>query len=133
MLFYGVPLLLFEFFGSNFMSIPSVDITAFLAEDIGTGDITAAIIPASLTATAEVVTREDMVLCGQAWFNAVFTALDADVSINWQADEGTQVASNTVLCQLSGLARGLLTGERTDNVAKFNHEKLPTFGVGSFS
>lgn len=95
------------------MSMPSVDITPFLAEDIGTGDLTAAIIPASLTATAEVVTREPMVLCGQAWFNAVFTALDAGVTINWQAVEGEKVAGNTVLCRLSGLAKGLLSGERT--------------------
>ncbi|MDO9047978.1 MAG: carboxylating nicotinate-nucleotide diphosphorylase [Methylobacter sp.] len=90
-----------------------VEIKSFLEEDIGSGDITAAIIPESMTAEAEVVTREDMVLCGQAWFDAVFKYLDASVNINWLAAEGESVGKNTLLCKLSGLARGLLTGERT--------------------
>ncbi|MGZ5526678.1 MAG: carboxylating nicotinate-nucleotide diphosphorylase [Methylomonas sp.] len=91
----------------------TVEIKPFLEEDIGSGDITAAIIPESMTAEAEVVTREDMVLCGQAWFDAVFKILDADVKINWLATEGEVVGKNTLLCKLSGAARGLLTGERT--------------------
>ncbi|TAN65924.1 MAG: carboxylating nicotinate-nucleotide diphosphorylase [Methylobacter sp.] len=90
-----------------------VNIKSFLEEDIGSGDITAAIIPEAMTAEAEVVTREDMVLCGQAWFDAVFKYLDANVSIEWLASEGEAVGKNTVLCKLSGAARGLLTGERS--------------------
>jgi nicotinate-nucleotide pyrophosphorylase (carboxylating) len=90
-----------------------VDIQPFLDEDIGSGDITAAIIPETMTAEAEVVTREDMVLCGQAWFNAVFKALDANVNIDWLAAEGDAIRKNTALCRLNGSARGLLTGERT--------------------
>jgi len=66
-----------------------------------------------MTAEAEVVTREDMVLCGQAWFDAVFKSLDASVKINWLVAEGEPVGKNTLLCTLSGAARGLLTGERT--------------------
>lgn len=93
--------------------IKMADIKPFLDEDIGSGDITAAIIPEAMTAEAEVVTREDMVLCGQAWFDAVFKALDANVNINWLAAEGEAVGKDTVLCKLSGAARGLLTGERT--------------------
>ncbi|MGZ5075767.1 MAG: carboxylating nicotinate-nucleotide diphosphorylase [Methylobacter sp.] len=93
--------------------LKTVEIQPFLAEDIGSGDITAAIIPEAMTAEAEVVTREDMVLCGQAWFDAVFTHLDANVTIDWLAAEGELVGKNTVLCKLSGSARGLLTGERT--------------------
>lgn len=89
-----------------------VDIEPFLEEDIGSGDITAAIIPEATTAEAEVVTREDMVLCGRAWFDAVFKYLDAGVTINWLAEEGQSVARNTLLCKLSGPARALLTGER---------------------
>lgn len=89
-----------------------VDIEPFLEEDIGSGDITAAIIPVATTAEAEVVTREDMVLCGRAWFDAVFKYLDAGVTINWLAEEGQSVARNTLLCKLSGPARALLTGER---------------------
>ncbi|WP_333873740.1 carboxylating nicotinate-nucleotide diphosphorylase [Methylobacter sp.] len=90
-----------------------IEIKLFLEEDIGSGDITAAIIPESMTAEAEVVTREDMVLCGQAWFDAVFRHLDANVNINWLAGEGESIGKNTLLCKLSGSARGLLTGERT--------------------
>ncbi|MGZ5628564.1 MAG: carboxylating nicotinate-nucleotide diphosphorylase [Methylobacter sp.] len=91
----------------------TAEIKSFLEEDIGSGDITAAIIPESMTAEAEVVTREDMVLCGQSWFDAVFKSLDASVTINWLATEGEAVSKNTLLCKLSGSARGLLTGERT--------------------
>jgi len=90
-----------------------VEIKTFLEEDIGSGDITAAIIPDAMTAEAEVVTREDMVLCGQAWFDAVFRHLDANVNINWLTAEGEPVGKNTLLCKLSGSARGLLSGERT--------------------
>lgn len=90
-----------------------VDITAFLEEDIGSGDITAVIIPESTQATAEVITREDMVLCGQPWFDEVFKTLDTNVTINWLASEGASIDKNTLLCTLSGSARALLTGERT--------------------
>lgn len=90
-----------------------VEIKTFLEEDIGSGDITAAIIPEAMTADAEVVTRENMVLCGRAWFDAVFKHLDANVNINWLAAEGESVGKDTVLCRLNGSARALLTGERT--------------------
>ncbi|MFA5921674.1 MAG: carboxylating nicotinate-nucleotide diphosphorylase [Methylococcaceae bacterium] len=97
------------------MTVPLniIDITSFLDEDIGSGDITAAIIPEAAHAQAEVVTREDMMLCGQAWFDAVLKHLDANVNIIWLAAEGEAVKKNTILCKLSGSARGLLTGERT--------------------
>jgi len=90
-----------------------IDIKHFLDEDIGTGDITAAIIPEDTHAQAEVITREGMILCGQAWFDAIFKHLDAGVNIVWLAAEGETVKKNTTLCKLSGSARGLLTGERT--------------------
>ncbi|TAK60348.1 carboxylating nicotinate-nucleotide diphosphorylase [Methylobacter sp.] len=90
-----------------------VDVKHYLEEDIGSGDITAAIIPESTIAEADVVTREDMVLCGQWWFDKVFNSLDAGVKIDWLVAEGESVGKNTVLCKLSGAARGLLTGERT--------------------
>lgn len=90
-----------------------LDIKSFLDEDIGSGDITAAIIPEETHALAEVVTREDMILCGQAWFDAVFKSLDTNVKIVWLTAEGERVNKNTTLCKLSGSARGLLTGERT--------------------
>lgn len=91
----------------------AIDISIYLAEDLGAGDITAAIIPEATQAQAQVITREDMVLCGQAWFDAVFKKLNADIHIDWQVKEGESVVENTVLCKLQGSARGLLTGERT--------------------
>lgn len=91
----------------------NVNILPFLEEDLGSGDITAAIISEYRQATAELLTREPMVLCGRDWFDAVFKHLDASVSIDWHVAEGDFVAANTKLCTLSGSARGLLTGERT--------------------
>ncbi|MDD5463092.1 MAG: carboxylating nicotinate-nucleotide diphosphorylase [Methylococcales bacterium] len=89
------------------------DIKPFLEEDLGSGDITAGIIPEATYAEAEVVTREDMVLCGKDWFAAVFRHLDVKVGIDWLADEGEFVNSGATLCKLYGPARALLTGERT--------------------
>lgn len=89
------------------------DIRAYLDEDIGSGDLTATIIPESVRAEATVITREAMTLCGQAWFDAVFRQLSADVQIIWQRHEGEAVPTDSVLCQVSGPARALLTGERT--------------------
>lgn len=90
-----------------------IDIKPFLEEDIGTGDITAAIIPLSQQATATVITRETMVLCGTEWFSTVFKHLDKHSQIHWRIQEGQSVSANTVLCRLKGSARALLTGERT--------------------
>jgi nicotinate-nucleotide pyrophosphorylase (carboxylating) len=90
-----------------------LDITSFLEEDIGPGDLTAAIIPDNVTADAEVSAREPMVVCGQAWFDAVFHELDPDVRIDWLCKEGEAVKADVVLCRLAGPARALLTGERT--------------------
>jgi len=92
---------------------PAIDIKPFLDEDIGTGDITAAIIPAETHAVAKVVTREAMVLCGKSWFDAVFEYLDSNVSITWYANEGESLPAGVTLCKLNGQARSLLTGERT--------------------
>ncbi len=89
------------------------EIKNFLAEDIGTGDITARIIPESTLATAKVITRETMVLCGQAWFDSIFKMLNPDINIRWFKAEGAVCEENTVLCELNGSARELLTGERT--------------------
>ena len=90
-----------------------INILPFLEEDLGSGDITAAIISENCQATAELLTREPMVLCGRERFDAVFKQLDPNVVIEWNAQEGESVAANIKLCKLSGLARALLTGERT--------------------
>ncbi len=99
---------------TNVISPYSVaEVAAFLEEDVGTGDVTAAIIPDALLAEATVLTREDTVLCGQAWFDAVFKTLDPTISIEWLESEGSAVKAGTILCHLTGSARRLLTGERT--------------------
>lgn len=89
------------------------EIKTFLDEDVGSGDITASIIPGFTQAKAHVITREKMVLCGQAWFDGVFKALNPDIAINWFKAEGTVCEENTLLCELEGPAKDLLTGERT--------------------
>jgi len=94
-------------------SVSTADIQHFLNEDIGSGDLTAAIIPENLRAQAQVITRETMVVCGQEWFNAVFAALDPAVNIVWQVTEGDTAIAGRRLCSLDGNARALLTGERT--------------------
>lgn len=88
-------------------------VRATLDEDVGSGDITAALIPEEQTASASVICREKAVLCGQAWFNAVFAELDDRININWQARDGDTIEQEQVLCTLSGPARPLLTGERS--------------------
>ncbi|MEO1888693.1 MAG: carboxylating nicotinate-nucleotide diphosphorylase [Cycloclasticus sp.] len=84
----------------------------FLAEDVGTGDLTALVIPEGKMANATVITREATLVCGQAWVSAIFEKIDAAVVINWQVEEGEQAFAGDVLCHLSGPARALLTGER---------------------
>ena len=89
------------------------DIRYYLDEDIGSGDLTASIIPESSKAKAAVVTRDPLVVCGQAWFDAVFKAIDSNVQIDWQVAEAEFNRANTLLCTVHGFSRSLLTGERT--------------------
>jgi len=88
------------------------NVRAALEEDVGAGDLTAQLIPADSQARARVITREDAVLCGTAWFDACFAALDPDIQIDWQAHDGERVAAGQTLCEISGPARALLTAER---------------------
>ena len=90
----------------------SATVARALAEDIGTGDVTAGLIPADKQASATVISREDAVLCGVAWFDEVFSQLDPTVQIEWQYQDGERVAANALLCTLRGSARSILSGER---------------------
>jgi nicotinate-nucleotide pyrophosphorylase (carboxylating) len=92
---------------------PNSTVALALAEDVGGGDLTAALIPEDAQAEATVISRENAILCGVAWFNAVFHQLDARVVIDWQAVDGDRIAPDQWLCTLRGPARALLTGERT--------------------
>lgn len=84
-----------------------------LAEDVGSGDLTAALVPANRRGRATVITRESAVLCGRPWVDEVFRQVDPAVRVAWDADEGAAVEPGQRLCRLEGPARALLTGERT--------------------
>jgi nicotinate-nucleotide pyrophosphorylase (carboxylating) len=84
-----------------------------LEEDVGSGDLTAQLVPVERVANATVITREDGVLCGAAWFTEVFRQLDSRVGVAWSTQDGDGVRAGQVLCTLQGPARAILTGERT--------------------
>ncbi len=84
-----------------------------LEEDIGHGDITAALVAKEATAQARVITREETLICGRPWFDEVFHQLDPNVDVDWQFTEGEKAGIGQVVCQLGGPAQILLTGERT--------------------
>jgi nicotinate-nucleotide pyrophosphorylase (carboxylating) len=84
-----------------------------LAEDVGTGDLTAALIPADLVGRATVITREPAIVCGIPYVDASFGQIDPRVRIEWRIAEGDSAAANQLLFTLEGPARALLTGERT--------------------
>ena len=92
---------------------PNPNVALALAEDVGSGDLTAALIPEHAQAEATVVSREVAILCGTTWFDAVFRQLDPGIAIDWRAADGDRVESEQLLCTLRGPARPLLTGERT--------------------
>ena len=83
-----------------------------LSEDIGTGDITAALIPENCQAVARIICRDKAVICGRPWFDEVFHQLDPTFKLEWQIEEGELVEPNQTLVILKGSARSLLTGER---------------------
>jgi len=89
------------------------NVTAALDEDIGSGDLTAALVPESETARASVITREAAVLAGALWFEAVFRRLDPGVRVTWLREDGATLRAGDTVCHLEGFARPLLTGERT--------------------
>lgn len=88
-------------------------VNAALQEDIGSGDLTASLIPEHSTSTAQVICRETAILCGKPWFNAVFEQLDANITIHWSCDDGDTMQADDLVCSLTGSTRSLLTGERS--------------------
>lgn len=87
-------------------------VRAALAEDIGSGDITAQLIPASQPGQARVITREPMVVCGQPWVDEVMRQVDEQIMVDWHVQEGDSVDGDTTLFLLAGHARSLLSAER---------------------
>lgn len=113
----------------HFVSITEIDMTSIfhlplaqeiqanvrtaLAEDVGPGDLTAQLIPADHKARAQVIVREDAILCGTEWFDACFHQLNPHTRIVWHAQDGDRIRENQLLCEIEGQARTLLTGERS--------------------
>lgn len=89
-----------------------LNIQQALQEDIGDGDITALLTPEDEQATATIISREDMILAGQPWVNALIAAFDPSVQITWLKNDGDLVRANETIFKLSGSARSLLTVER---------------------
>ena len=89
------------------------NVASALNEDVGAGDLTAQLVPENLRAHATVISREDAVLCGSPWFERCFGVLDAGIGIDWRASDGERLTPGQVVCELTGPARALLTGERT--------------------
>ena len=88
------------------------DVTRALAEDLGSGDVTAELLAPDACAQAYVITREAGVLAGSAWFDDCFRRLDAQIEIGWRCADGAHIAPNDTLCTLRGNARALVGAER---------------------
>ncbi len=97
---------------SEFNQLISHQVQTALDEDIGTGDLTAQLVPATQMVNATIIVRESAIICGIAWVNACFKKVDTNVEIIWHVVEGEHVSANQLLCEINGSARSLLTGER---------------------
>lgn len=89
------------------------DVRAALAEDIGSGDLTALMIEPTQQAHGRIIAREPAILCGQPWFDEAFRQVDPDVRVTWHVEEGARIEPNQVLVEMHGSARSLVTAERT--------------------
>lgn len=90
----------------------AANVAAALVEDIGSGDITAGLIPVERQATARIITRDDMVMAGKLWVESCFVAVDPQLRLRWLVDEGEAVKAGSPLLEITGAARSLLTAER---------------------
>ncbi len=88
------------------------NIVAAITEDVGTGDVTGLLVPAQERVKAQVVVREQAVLCGAPWFEGVMTEIDGGITIDWKYAEGDLMAADSVVCTIEAPARALLTAER---------------------
>lgn len=91
----------------------SVNVATALREDLGSGDVTAVLVPDGTAARAILLAREPLTMAGQPWFNEVFRQLDPAVNVEWLFNDGDKVSAESELCIMSGPARSILSGERT--------------------
>lgn len=91
----------------------SAAVALALAEDLGSGDVTALLIDSRTDATAEVRAKEAATLCGRPWFDEVFRQVDPAIAVEWRYTDGDELPDGAIVCRLTGPARGILSGERT--------------------
>jgi nicotinate-nucleotide pyrophosphorylase (carboxylating) len=91
----------------------ALQVQTALREDVGTGDVTADLVPADQQARGRVVTRENAIMCGKAWVAETFRQLDAAILLTWHVEDGARISAGETLFEISGRARPVLTGERT--------------------
>ena len=103
----------FDFSDEAVAQLASVDVARALAEDVGGGDLTAALIDPAAQARAHVLARESAVVCGSAWVEAAVHQLDPQARIVWHVRDGERCAANQLVFEVQGQARALLTAERT--------------------
>lgn len=96
----------------SLQQLVSSDVARALEEDVGSGDLTAQLVPVGEQATATIISREAAILCGTPWANEAFKQVSRETILDWQVAEGDRIAPGTVLCEITGPARGLLTAER---------------------
>ncbi len=98
---------------SEFAALVRRNVTISFDEDIYTGDLSAQLLPATLAASARIITRQDAVLCGTPWFDECFRILDPNCEINWLFKDGDRIFEGQTLCKVKGNARALLGAERS--------------------
>jgi len=102
-----------DFSAETLARLAEADVARALAEDVGTGDLTAGLIDPGRSSRAQVLARESAVICGQAWVQAAVLQLDPDARLSWHVQDGERCAANQVVLELQGRAQALLTAERT--------------------
>ena len=102
-----------EFTAADLVELARGDVTRALAEDVGTGDLTAALVDASRPARARILAREPAVICGRPWVEAAVLACDPSAQLTWHVEEGERCVADQVVLHIEGKAQSLLTAERT--------------------
>ncbi|MCY1357470.1 Nicotinate-nucleotide pyrophosphorylase [carboxylating] [compost metagenome] len=103
---------IFDSYGAALQAALQANVQAAIAEDVGSGDLTGLLVPAGKPAHARVIVREAAVLCGQPWFDACMRAVDPALEVRWLQPEGARMAPDSMVCEITGPARSLLTAER---------------------
>ncbi|MGY8525984.1 carboxylating nicotinate-nucleotide diphosphorylase [Paracidovorax citrulli] len=103
---------IFDSYGAPLAAALEQNVRAAIAEDVGSGDLTGLLVPVDKIAHARVIVREEAVLCGQPWFAACMRAVDPALNVRWLQAEGARMAPDSVVCEVEGPARALLTAER---------------------